>query len=322
MKKILALMIVTLLVLTGCAVKNKTSDVVDTNKPKKESSTNSKIEFVDDGGKKIVLSKPAKKIISLYSVHTENLYSLGLDSEIIGVGTSDTYPKAVLSKTQYSVKDDPELVIAAKPDVVLIRSTIAQQHPDYIKAIQGAGITVVSLYCSEFDQFGKYITRLGMLVGKESEAKALITQFNSGVAEIQKNVEKIDNKRVAYFESTGEKIKTVTPNSFAGRALTIVGLENIATDVKASKSSTIVEYGEESLLSKSNAIEFYIAQKGAMNKSVSIHEIKKRPGYSGIKAIKDNNIIIIDEKLISSATMRYLVGLKELQTKIYGEITK
>ena len=322
MKKILAAMIVTLLFLTGCAVNNKTSDAVVTNKTEKDAVTSSKIEFVDDSGKKIVLSKPAKKIISLYSVHTENLYSLGLDSEIIGVGTSDTYPKAVLSKTQYSVKDDPELVIAAKPDVVLIRSMIAQQHPDYIKAIQDSGIIVVNLYCSELDQFSNYITRLGMLVGKEPEAKSLITQFNAGVAEVQKNASKIDNKKVAYFESTGEKFRTVTPNSFAGRALTIVGLKNIANDVKASKSSTIVEYGEESLLSKSNAIEFYIAQKGAMNKLVSIDEIKKRPGYSEIKAIKNNNIIIIDEKLISSATMRYLVGLKELQTKIYGKIIK
>ncbi|MGH4139123.1 ABC transporter substrate-binding protein [Clostridium sp.] len=316
MKRILALMIVTFLFLTGCAVNKGTGNATDTNKSNKAAVTNSEIKFVDDSGNKIMLTKPAKKIISLYSVHTENLYSLGLDSEIIGVGTSDTYPKAVLSKTQYSVNDDPELVIAAKPDVVLIRSVIAQQHPDYIKAIQDAGIIVVNLYCSEFDQFSSYITRLGMLVGKETEAKALIAQFNVGVAEVQKNAEKIDNKKVAYFESASEKFKTVTPNSFAGRALTIVGLENIAKDVKVDGSSTIVEYGEESLLSKSNAIEFYIAQKGAMNKLVSIDEIKKRPGYSEIKAIKDNNIIIIDEKLISSATMRYLVGLKELQSKI------
>ncbi|MGH4122055.1 MAG: ABC transporter substrate-binding protein [Clostridium sp.] len=322
MKRILALMMIVFLFLTGCAVNNGTNEQKDNTKIKQEGVTNSKIDFVDDSGNKIVLNKPAKKIISLYSVHTENLYSLGLDSEIMGVGTSDTYPKAVLTKTQYSLKDDPELVIAAKPDVVLVRTTNLKSNPDYFKAIKDAGIIVVNLYCSEFDKFGDYLTRLGMLVGKDSEAKALITQFNTEIAQVQQNAKKIKNKKVAYFESTGNKIRTVTPNSFAGRALTIIGLENIAKDVKAKGSSTVVEYGEELLLSKANLIEFYVAQKGAMNKSVSLDEIKKRPGYSQIKAIKDNNIIIMDEKLISNATMRYLLGLKELQTKIYGEIIK
>jgi iron complex transport system substrate-binding protein len=39
-----------------------------------------------------MVSAPATRIISVYSAHTENLFSSGLDQEVLGVGTADIYP--------------------------------------------------------------------------------------------------------------------------------------------------------------------------------------------------------------------------------------
>lgn len=311
MKKIIILLMVALLLLAGCTA-NNASEVSNDTQPQE-------ISFTDDSGNEIVLSQPAQTVISLYSVHTENLYSLGLDEEIIGVGTSDSYPEQVLSKTQYSYKDDSEQIIAANPDVVLVRTMIVNRYPDYIKAIEDAGITVINLYCSEFDKFDEYITRLGMIVGKDEEAEQMLADFHAEVEIIKNNSEKIQDKKVAYFESIGKSFKTATPTSFAGTALTLIGLENIAKDIEFDGTTTVVEYGEELLFSKANDIDVYIAQKGTMNKTVSVEEITERAGYSVMKAVKEENIIIIDEKLISSATLRYLEGLKELQNEIYSD---
>ncbi len=309
------LLVVMMLFVAGCQDTSK----VSTPTPVAESvaASNSEIRFIDDSGKEIVLSSPATKIISLYSVHTENLFSLGLNQEIIGVGTSDTYPEEATKKTQYSFKDDPEVLIAAKPDVVLARTMIINAYPDYIKAIEDAGIPVVNLYCTEFEQFDNYITRLGMLAGKNDEAKELISKFKASIDEMTAKSGKLETRKKVYFESIGDKFKTATPNSFAGTALQILGMENIANDVVFDGTSTVVEYGEEALLAKGKDIDVYIAQKGTMNKAVSADEIKARPGYELIKAVQENQIIIIDEKLISSATMRYIEGLKELYSQIY-----
>lgn len=313
MKKVFSVLLIVLL-LGGCA----------TNEAKFEESSGedvSKYEicFTDDSGKEIVLDKPAETIISLYSVHTENLYSLGLDEEIIGVGTSDKYPEDVLNKTRYSFKDDPELVIAANPDVVLVRTMILNRFPDYFKAIEDAGITVINLYPNEFEEFDNYIERLGKIVGKDEEAKELLSEFDSEIEKIKENTKKISMKKTAYFESIGEKFKTATPDSFAGTALKLIGLENIVENIETEGTSTVITYGEEKLLSKGKEIDVYIGQKGTMNKTVSVDKIKERPGYNIIKAIQEDNIFIIDEKLISSATLRYLEGLKELQNEIYGD---
>ncbi len=318
MKKGLSLLLVLMMF---CMVGCQNTSKVDTTVPSTVSATaaNTEIKFIDDSGKEIVLSSPATKIVSLYSVHTENLFSFGLNEEIIGVGTSDSYPEEASKKTQYSFKDDPELLIAAKPDVVLVRTMIINSYPDYIKAIEDAGITVVNLYCTEFEQFDDYITRLGMLVGKNDEAKNLISKFHKSIDDMKAQCSKLETKKKVYFESIGDKFKTATPNSFAGTALQILGLENIASDVVFDGKATVVEYGEEALLAKGKDIDIYIAQKGTMNKAVSVDEIKVRPGYDAIRAVQENHIIIIDEKLISSATMRYIEGLKELYSQIYGK---
>jgi len=48
--------------------------------------------FTDESGSRITVKEPFKRIISLYGAHTENLFSLGLDLEIIGVSENEAYP--------------------------------------------------------------------------------------------------------------------------------------------------------------------------------------------------------------------------------------
>jgi len=323
MKKFLGLfMIVTLILgmVTGCAkveAPEASAELVEAEEAA-QVKEGTQITFTDDSDKEIVLKKPAETVISLYSVHTENLYALGAGDAVVGVGMSDKYPEEVLTKTQYSYKDDPELIIAANPDVVLIRSMIANRYPDYVKALEGAGIVVVDLYCSEYDNFDQYMNRLGLIVGQEEEAAQLVATFHETIKEVKARSALIENKKTAYFESIGSKFKTATPTSFVGMGLEFIGVQNIASDVEYDGTSTVVTYGEEALLAKGPSIDVFIAQKGAMNKTVSVEGIKERPGFTTIKAVKEDNVIIIDEKLISGATMRYIDGLKLLQDRIYG----
>lgn len=333
---LICLLMIFSLALTACGSngansnkEDKNAAEVSTNVKNQEKNTKKEevkedkktIKFTDAVGKEIVIEEPAKRIISLYSAHTENLFALGLNEEIIGVGTSDKYPKEVAEKDVYSYKDDPEAIIAAKPDVVLIRTMIANGYPDFVKALENTGIKVVTLYVTDYKDFDEYINTLALITGKEREAAEKLKEFHASVDEIKEKASKITEKKKVYFESIGKKFKTATPNSFAGTALELIGCENIAADVEMpKKATTVVEYGEEKLLSKAKEIDVYTAQKGTMNKTVSIEEIKNRPGYDKIKAVQDEKIVIIDEKIISACNFRYVQGLKELQEKIYPEL--
>ncbi|MFZ2040861.1 MAG: ABC transporter substrate-binding protein, partial [Desulfobacterales bacterium] len=80
--------------------------------------------ITDQGGRRRVVDKPFGRIISLYGAHTENLFALGLEREIIGVTRHESYPPAAAHKPVFSYHDDPEKFLAARPDLVLVRPMI------------------------------------------------------------------------------------------------------------------------------------------------------------------------------------------------------
>ncbi len=279
------------------------------------------IHFVDDDGKEINLEKPAERIISLYSAHTENIYYLGGGDQLIGNYKTATYPAEAASLPVFDYAGDPEEVIAAAPDVVLIRPFIAKKNPEFVEALEKAGIQVVSLYSESFEEFDSYIEKLGVLLGKEEKAKEKLEQFHADIEAITELTSAVDNKQTVFFESTENELRTVSDTSMPGLAITFAGGINIAQGIKAmTEGGSIAEYGVEKVLENANEIDVYVSQSGSMNSGGDVETISNRPGFDTIKAVKEGRVYVIDEKIISSPSFRYLDGIKELARYMYPEL--
>jgi len=278
------------------------------------------IVVVDDLGKEVRLKEPAQRIVSLYAAHTENLFSLGLDEEIIGVSDSESYPPAALAKPSYSFRADAEKIIAARPDLVLARTFIANNYPDFITKLETAGIPVAVLYPENVEQFLLYLNRLGQLTGKEKEAGELVAEFNSRLQQAEELVAGIPlQERKKVFLETNSDIMTCTPDSNAAFVLAKAGAVNAAADAEAVRpGSTIAAYGHERLIGIGRDIDVYIVQKGEMNKTRE-EEIYLRPGYHVIKAVQNCQVHLVDEAVVSRPTMRLLDGITQIGQILYPE---
>lgn len=278
------------------------------------------INFVDDSGYRIRMHQPADTIISLYSAHTENLFELGLDREIIGVGTSDIYPYQVLQKEVYDYKSDPEKVIAARPDVVIIRPFIERHSPDFVKSLRRTGITVVSLYPDNFEEFDDYIMKLAMITGREYTAKEKLKVFHDQLDQLAKETADITERVGVYFESSDREYKTVTKASMAAYGIQIAGGRNVAEDaIPIEEGSSIAIYGTEKIIELANEIDVYVTQRGVMGAGGNTHSISIRPGFDVIKAVKEDQVFEINQKIISSPTFRFVKGVKALQRAFYPD---
>ena len=127
---------------------------------------------------------------------------------------------------------------------------------------------------------------------------------------------KIKKKKKVYFESIHSKIKTFSPDSIPIFVLESAGGINIAKDAKSVKNTNIADYGKEKLLSIAKDIDVFISQHGRMNK-ISIKDIKNEPGFELIKAVKNNNIYLVDEEITSRPTIRLLLGIYEIGHILY-----
>ena len=277
--------------------------------------------IIDASGQSVTIGEPFKRIISLYGAHTENLFSLGLDAEIIGVTSSDDFPARVNDKQRFSYREDAEKFIAAKPDLVLVRPMIARAYPHLLAKLQQAGITVVSLQPTNIEDTFLYWRQLGKLTGREQQAAAMEKNFKQEIAEASDRVAAIpeDKRQHVYFEAIHRKMKTFAPTSMAIFALTTAGGINVADDARALRKTNIASYGKERIMSHAHEIDVFLAQEGVMNK-IDRQRIVDEPGFSAIKAVREGKVYLIDEKLVSRPTMRLLSGIRGIGSILYPEL--
>ena len=274
--------------------------------------------IVDQAGRTLVVDHPFERIISLYGAHTENLFNLGLDNEIIGVSRHETYPPQALSKPVFSYREDPEKFLAVHPDLVIIRPMIDRGYPQFVSMLEKNGITIISLQPGNVKDMYVYWQILGLLSGKQQQALEMVSQFKAAVSGFKLLTDaKITKKRV-YFEAIHSKMKTFTPDSMAVFALEVAGGLNIATDAKPVRNTNIAYYGKERILSHGREIDVYLAQSGAMNKPTA-RLITNEPGFKTIKAVADQKIYIIDEQIVSRPTMRLLDGIYHIGKILYPD---
>ncbi|MCK4839429.1 MAG: ABC transporter substrate-binding protein, partial [Desulfobulbaceae bacterium] len=277
--------------------------------------------IVDAGGQTVTINQPFTRIISLYGAHTENLFSLGLDAEIIGVTGSDDFPARANDKKRFSYREDAEKFIAARPDLVLVRPMIARAYPHLLAKLQQAGITVVSLQPTNIEDTFLYWRQLGTLTGRELEASGMVQTFQRGIATISRKVATVPTakRQRVYFEAIHRKMKTFAPTSMTIFALTTAGGINVAADADQVRKTNIAAYGKERILSHAHEIDVFLAQKGVMNK-IDRPRIMAEPGFPAIKAVQEGQVYLIDEKLVSRPTMRLLDGIRGIGGILYPEL--
>jgi len=267
------------------------------------------ITIIDDSGLETHLNHPAQRIISLYPAHTENLYYLGAEEQIIGISGSEDYPPSVINKTVCDYRADPEKIIALNPDVVLIRDFILERYPRFVETLKKAGIPVINFNPENWNDLEPYFLKLGMITGRVKSAKQLIQHLRDEAKIF--SFEPNDRPRV-FFEAIGDKYSTIVPGSIVDELIEMAGGLNVATDALATRlGSRIADYGIERLLSKAEDIDIYIAQTGRMNRA-SVPSIYERPGFNNIQAVQNRQVFVVNESIVSRPTPRLLWGLEEL----------
>jgi len=265
-----------------------------------------------------IVKKPYTRIISLYSAHTENLVSLGAESQIIGISTSDDYPAEILTQPRFSYREDAEKFIAARPDLILVRPMIERSYPQLLDKLQQAGITIVSLQPTSVDEIPGYWQALGDLTGRNKEADKMITTFEENLAEMAATVQAIpmSDRPKVYFESIHKRMKTFAPRGIAIFVLEQAGGINIASDARQVRKTNIAAYGKERILARADEIDIFLAQQGRMN-PVTVKQIINEPGFQAIKAVRKGKVYLVEEALVSRPSLRILEGIKKLHRLLY-----
>lgn len=267
------------------------------------------ISITDDTGAEITLAKPAERVVSLAPSTTEDMFALGAGDRLVGVSDFCDYPEQAAEIEKVGGFADPnvEKIISLEPDLVLAVQGVQTEAVDQLKQLN---VPVCVLDPVTLDGVFEALGKLGVLVGEEEAATALVEQLQAAAAEIEAKVADTESPAV-FFEIYSKPLMT------AGTGTLISDLIARAngTNLGDAAGEGYVEYTEEVLIKEDPAA--YIAVSGSQDDP---GDVAKRPGYDALAAVKDDRVYIIDDNLVTRSGPRAVLGLQQIAEDLHPEV--
>ncbi len=260
-------------------------------------------------GKKYTVTKAPKTIVSLSPSVTETLFAIGAGNMIKGRTQYCTYPAAAKSIKDVGTMKDPsaEVVVSLAPELVIAATHYKEE---VLNQFTKAGINVVAKNSpNTLDEMYDYTLKMGAIVGKNYEARALVSTMKAKVDTVEAFTTRIKNKpNVYYVVGTGQSGEyTAGRDTFIADVIKVTGGVNIANDITGWK------YSLEKLVDNNPDIIFGPAD--------GYNTMASNPNYSGLKAIKNKKYITVDRDIFSRPSPRLIdEGLKILVRAFHGNL--
>ena len=251
------------------------------------------VTVTDMMGREITLSEPATRIVALTASDCEILCALGCGDALVGRGEYCDYPESVLAvpSVQSGYETNLEQIVALQPQVVLM-STMAQSA-EQVDQLTQAGIAVVVSDAKDIEGVYTSIRLIGALMGKDTEAEALVGMMQDVFAQIGEQSE--DTGKTVYFEVSPLQwgLWTAGRGTFMDELAAMCGLTNIFADVEG-----WAEISEEQVLARNPdfivTITMYYGEG-----PTPVEEILSRPGWDTVTAVRNGAILNADSNEIS-----------------------
>ncbi len=258
-------------------------------------------------------AEAAKRIVSLYAGHSENILALGFGRLLVAVSEGDDaalFPGVA----RLPRRADAERILALAPDLVLLRPAVEGLNDGTIATLERSGVSVVLLPTPTWDTMETYLRTLGDMIG----ATGADRMWREALRELRSAVPSGEKRPIVFLESSARGLKTCSPTSWAAHVIELAGGENAAAAAKPLRAdSPLASWGEERLLAlAAGGLDVYLVQAGAMN-PVTEGEVRSRPWASALGSAR---IAMIGEEEISRPSLlRLRGGVERLRSIFFPE---
>jgi len=266
------------------------------------------ITVSDDTGATVTLDQPAQKVVSIAPADTEIAYAIGGGSKMVGGTTYDDYPEEAKSLAKVGDFSNPsvEKIVSLEPDLVLAAGGI---QAGLRSKLEKLGMQVFVVDPTTYDGVMEDITKLGQLMGLDANAAKVVDGMTTAKEKVQARVASLD-RPATFIEVYSKPLMTAGKGTFIDDLVTVAGGSNIGAEAGAG----FLNFSSEVLVKDDPAI--YVAMAGSQSTPGAI---AKRPGYSGLAAVKDGKVYVVEDNLIARPGPRLAQGLEQLAAMIHPE---
>jgi iron complex transport system substrate-binding protein len=234
-----------------------------------------------------------KRIISLSPSATEILYAIGSGKQVIAVDDLSNYPSEAPMTKLSAFNPNVEALLNYKPDLIVLNAD-ATKALEVKAALEKLRIKVfLERAPKTLREAYLEITALGRATGKISGAQSVVSDMKRKIAAAVKSGR--TSKKISFFHELDNSLYTATSDTFIGKVYKDFNLINIADPAATADSAGYPQLQSEFVIKANPKIVFLAdAQYGE-----SLATLTKRPGWSGIAAVKNQNVVSLPDDIPS-----------------------
>ncbi|MFF0149855.1 ABC transporter substrate-binding protein [Micromonospora sp. NPDC005203] len=241
----------------------------------------------------LTLDKRPEKIVALSPTATEMLFAIGAGPQVTAVDDQSNYP-ADAPKTDLSAfQPNAEAIAGKNPDLVVLSD-------DRNKIVEQLGKLKIPVYltpaATTLDDSYRQITELGTLTGHADQATDVATRMKDDIAKLVKDLPQRAEK-LTYFHELGPELYSATSRTFIGSLYSQAGLTNIADPADADGKSAGYPQLSQEFIVKADPDFVFLADAKCCQQSADT--VKARSGWAGLTAVRNNQVIALDDDIAS-----------------------
>ena len=271
------------------------------------------VVVIDRLERSIAFKRPPRRIISLLPSMTELLFAINGGSALVGATSNCNYPPQALSVQRIGVGTlegiSREILIGLEPDLVLCKW---DTHKPLIALLEHLGIPVIALGPETLDELFEDARLLGLVTGHQGDAEVLIGAMSARLKTLVARVQTIpsEDQRSVFYEVWDDPLMTAGPKSFIDEIIRLGRMRNIFSDAEVPyprvSSEAVLARNPDVILAPSTHAE-----------KVEFDRLTSRPGWSGLTAIENKQVFLIDGDQISRCGPRMLDALEQMLNAVY-----
>ncbi|UWX58392.1 cobalamin-binding protein [Chlorobaculum sp. MV4-Y] len=254
-------------------------------------------------------AKVPQRIVSLAPSLTEMLYAIGAGPQLVGRTSACDWPAEAEKVPVAGSFGRPSLEVLASmnPDLVLDVDLADEQAA---KKMAEMHLRREHIRCQDPEELPAALRKLGALTGHVRQADSLASVIEKGLAEYRKEAATKTHKPSIYLEIWNDPLWTGGRNSFVSRLISYAGGRNIGDAVE----KEYFEVSPEWVIRENPDV---IACMYMANQTPAADNVKKRPGWQGISAVRNNRVYDqFDNRLYLRPGPRILEGIAGMKKLI------
>jgi iron complex transport system substrate-binding protein len=284
--------------LAGCASaaspSASTASTAVTSSPAAAGGSSFPVTLTAANGKVTIKAKPAR-IVSLSPTATEDLYAVGAGPQVVAVDQDSDYPAAAKRTSLSGVTPNLEAIAKYQPDLVVTYQNVNGLVSGLTRLgipvlIEPSAATLNDAY-AQIDQIGQATGHLAQAEKTTAAMKAQITAMISRAGSSHPDL-------TYYWELTANPYFSVASSTFIGQIVALFGLKDVADAADKASDGGYPQLSQEYIVKAQPQIIF-LADNFASDGGQTPAVVAKRPGWSAIPAVKDHEVIGLNDDIAS-----------------------